>query len=146
MSSIHQEVEFEADSDRIYHALIDGQAFATFTAAGDAKIHPEPGRNLAVRQLHHGTQRRARAGAPSGLGMAIEDLGPRGLSIVRFELTPHGDRTTVTLDHTGYPDGEREHLDVGWAPDVLGTSQEIFVLDIAFRASARVAQTSESHQ
>lgn len=39
---------------------------------------------------------------------------PGVYSIVRFEMRPEGDRTRVVLDHTGFPEEERAHLDQGW--------------------------------
>jgi hypothetical protein len=34
--------------------------------------------------------------------------------VVRFRLEADGERTHLVLDHAGYPDGHREHLDAGW--------------------------------
>src|SRR5262249_28340806 len=39
---------------------------------------------------------------------------PGVYSIVKFELEAHGPRTTVVLDHTGFPEGSFRHLDSGW--------------------------------
>ena len=39
---------------------------------------------------------------------------PYVYSIVRFELKAHNGGTRVVLDHTGYPENEREHIDKGW--------------------------------
>jgi activator of HSP90 ATPase len=35
-------------------------------------------------------------------------------SIVHFELKPTDSGTLVVLDHTGFPEGEFDHLDAGW--------------------------------
>ena len=40
---------------------------------------------------------------------------PEGVySVVRFELTGEGAATTLTLDQSGFPEEQREHLDGGW--------------------------------
>ena len=40
---------------------------------------------------------------------------PEGVySIVRFELETHGADTKLTFDQSGFPDGNREHLESGW--------------------------------
>lgn len=39
---------------------------------------------------------------------------PGVYSIVRFELKAQGPGTLVVLDHTGFPEGEFDHLDLGW--------------------------------
>jgi hypothetical protein len=35
-------------------------------------------------------------------------------SIARFELKAKGSGSRVILDHTGFPEADREHLDQGW--------------------------------
>jgi hypothetical protein len=40
---------------------------------------------------------------------------PEGVySVVRFELVGEGAGTRLTFDQSGFPDGQREHLDEGW--------------------------------
>lgn len=39
---------------------------------------------------------------------------PGVYSIVRFELKPHDTASVVVLEHTGFPQGEFDHLDSGW--------------------------------
>jgi hypothetical protein len=34
--------------------------------------------------------------------------------LVHFELKASGDGTTLVLDHTGFPEGDFDHLDSGW--------------------------------
>jgi activator of HSP90 ATPase len=35
-------------------------------------------------------------------------------SIVKFDISKSGTGSTVTLDHTAYPEGSSEHLEGGW--------------------------------
>src|ERR1700685_3600940 len=39
---------------------------------------------------------------------------PGVYSIVRFELKPRDPETMLVLDHTGFPEGEFDHLEWGW--------------------------------
>jgi activator of HSP90 ATPase len=39
---------------------------------------------------------------------------PGVYSIVRFELKPQGAGAIVVLDHTGFPEGDFDHLTWGW--------------------------------
>jgi uncharacterized protein YndB with AHSA1/START domain len=112
--TIHQEVDFKANPKKVYDALMDAKAFATFTGApatNDAKV----------------------GGAISGFGGMITGVNvelvpgqrivqawragdwPNGIhSIVRFELAAAGGGTKLTLDHSGAPDGSEEMLEAGW--------------------------------
>ena len=47
-------------------------------------------------------------------------LWPEGqYSLVRFTLAPDGAGTKLVLDHSGYPEGEHEHLSAGWRANYL---------------------------
>jgi activator of HSP90 ATPase len=39
---------------------------------------------------------------------------PGVYSMVKFELKGQAAKTTVVLDHTGFPEGSFRHLDSGW--------------------------------
>ena len=40
---------------------------------------------------------------------------PAGVwSIVSFKLKPQGSGTRLVLDHTGFPEDQRDHLAAGW--------------------------------
>jgi activator of HSP90 ATPase len=40
--------------------------------------------------------------------------GPGVYSLVKFELKEQGSKTKVVLDHTGFGEGDFEHLNPGW--------------------------------
>jgi activator of HSP90 ATPase len=40
--------------------------------------------------------------------------GPGQYSIARFELTEQGSGTKLVFDHTGFPQGQAQHLAEGW--------------------------------
>ncbi len=113
-TALHQEIDLKADPGRISEALLDAKKFATFSGA-PATIDPNPGgsfsmfgglvigRNVEIVP----NQRIVQAWRP-------EHWAPGVYSIVKFELRPRGDSTTVVLDHTGFPEGEFDHLESGW--------------------------------
>jgi activator of HSP90 ATPase len=113
-TALHQEIDLKADPGRICEALLDSKKFAAFTGA-PATIDPNPGgyfsmfgglivgRNIEIVP----SQRVVQAWRPT-------HWEPGVYSIVKFELRPRVDSTTVVLDHTGFPEGEFDHLEPGW--------------------------------
>jgi len=111
---LHQEVEIQATPQRIYDDLLDAKKFTSFTgvlatidrnAGGAFSLFGGliVGRNVELIP----TERIVQAWRPTHW--------PDGVySIVRFELKPQGSATTVILDHTGFPEGEFDHLEWGW--------------------------------
>jgi activator of HSP90 ATPase len=115
-TSLHQEVDLPASPKRVYEVLLDSKQFATFTGM-TAEIDPRPGGTLSMFggmivgrnvELAPG-QRIVQAWRPT-------HWDPGVYSIVRFELVSNGDATHVVLDHTGFPEGEFDHLNQGWPP------------------------------
>jgi activator of HSP90 ATPase len=111
---LHQEINFKASPQRIYETLLDSKQFAAFTgmpAEIDSKVGGAfstfgglvEGRNVELIPA----QRIVQAWRPT-------HWDPGVYSIVRFELKSHGSITTVVLDHTGFPEGEFDHLNPGW--------------------------------
>lgn len=113
-TALHQEVELRAGPDRIYEALLDSDKFAAFTGA-PATIDSTPGGSFSLfgglivgRNIETVTnQRVVQAWRPT-------HWEPGVYSIVRFELRPDKPSTIVVLDHTGFPEGEFDHLEFGW--------------------------------
>jgi activator of HSP90 ATPase len=111
---LHQEINFKASPRRIYEILLDSKQFATFTgmpAEIDSKVGGAfstfgglvEGRNVELIPA----QRIVQAWRPTHWDSGV-------YSIVRFELKPHDSETTVVLDHTGFPEGQFDHLNPGW--------------------------------
>ncbi len=115
-TSLHQEISFNANPQRIYEALLDSKRFSTFTGLS-AEIDPKAGgaftmfgglivgRNVELIA----NQRIVQAWRPTHWDPGI-------YSIVRFELEGLGSETKVVLDHTGFPGGEFDSLNTGWKP------------------------------
>ena len=113
-TTIHQEIDFNASPSRVYEALLDAKQFSAFTGV-PAEIHREAGgafsafggqivgRNLELVPNRRIVQAWRSNGWPEG-----------SYSIVKFELTEQAGGTRLTMDHRGFPDGQREHLETGW--------------------------------
>jgi activator of HSP90 ATPase len=113
-TSLHQEIDLPANPQRIYEALLDSKQFSAFTGES-AEIGREEGNAFSMFggmivgrniELVPG-QRIVQAWRPTHWSPGI-------YSIVRFELKAQGARTTLILDHTGFPEGEFAHLNYGW--------------------------------
>jgi activator of HSP90 ATPase len=114
-TSLHDEVELKTDPQHIYEVLLDAKRFKAFTGA-PAEIDPKPGgafsmfggqivgRNVELVP----NQRIVQAWRPSHWDAGV-------FSIVEFELKPKGSGTLVILDHKGFPEGDFDHLEWGWA-------------------------------
>lgn len=113
-TSLHQEIELEAGPQRIFDLLIDSKLFAAFTGM-PATIDPKPGgafstfggliegRNIEIIS----GQRLVQAWRPTSWDSGV-------YSVVHFELKPRGAGTIAILNHTGFPEGDFDHLDQGW--------------------------------
>ena len=113
-TSLHQEIELKASPQRIYEILLDSKQFAAFTGM-PANIDPAAGgafsmfggvivgRNIELIP----NQRIVQAWRPT-------HWDPGVYSIVKFELKLQGSGTMLILDHSGFPEGEYDHLFEGW--------------------------------
>ncbi len=114
-TSIHQEVEFNTSSKRIYEALLDSKQFSAFSGA-PAEIDREAGgaiscfgNNIVGRNIELVPNQRI-------VQAWRVVMWPEGVySVVKFELKMQGSAARVILDHSGFPEEHREHLDAGWA-------------------------------
>lgn len=113
-TSIHQDVTLPATPQHVVDVLLDAKQFAAFTGL-PAEIDPKPGgtfktfggliegRNVEIIPGQRIVQAWRPASWDSGL-----------YSVVHFELKPGGAATLLTLDHTGFPEGDYDHLAFGW--------------------------------
>jgi activator of HSP90 ATPase len=114
LTYLHQEIDIKASPQRIYDALLDAKQFATFTGMA-AEISRDAGgafstfgglivgRNIELVPNQRIVQAWRPGNWPSGT-----------YSLVKFELKEQRPRTTVVLDHTGFPEGSFRHLGSGW--------------------------------
>jgi activator of HSP90 ATPase len=113
-TSLHQEIDLPASPQRIYEILLDSKLFAAFTGEA-AEIGREEGSAFSMFggvivgrniELVPG-QRIVQAWRP-------KYWPPGAYSVVRFKLKAQDSHTKLTLDHTGFPQGDFASLDAGW--------------------------------
>jgi len=114
MAPIHHEVDFTASPASVYQALAESSAHAAFTGA-PAEISDEAGGAFFT----HGGAINGRVIELVPAIRIVEAWRVKAwedgqYSIVRYELQPKGSGTHLVLDHAGFPEAEREHLDAGW--------------------------------
>ena len=109
-NSIRQEVNVKASPKRVYDTLLDAKRFSEFTGA-PAEIDPKSGgafscfggvitgRNIELLPNQRIVQAWRVAMWPEGL-----------YSIAKFELQPQGSQTRLVMDHVGFPEEMRAHL------------------------------------
>ena len=125
--SIHQEVMLKAEPRRVYAVLTDPAQFQKLVllsgamASGmikptpTAQISSEAGGAFAIFGGHvYGRmielvphERVVQAWRPADWPAGV-------FSIVRFELVAAGQGTRLVFDHTGFPQGQADHLAAGW--------------------------------
>lgn len=114
-ADIQMKIDIRSAPRKIYDTLLDGKLFAAFTGGGDAEIDATEGgafscfggrivgRNIQLKPGQRIVQAWRTQNWPDGQ-----------FSIVRFELAKTNSGTTLTMDHSGVPDGQLEHLTQGW--------------------------------
>jgi len=112
---IHQEVDFAASPQQVYEALTDSKQFSAFSGGIPAEIEPEAGGafkcfggQITGRMIELVPNRRI-------VQAWHVAMWPEGVySIVKFELQRLGSGTRLILDHSGFAEEHRDHLDAGW--------------------------------
>jgi uncharacterized protein YndB with AHSA1/START domain len=112
---IHQEVDFKASPQQVYAALTDAKQFSAFSGLP----------SLIDRQ--GGGAYKCFGGQITGRFIELVPkqrivqtwrvaMWPDGVdSKVKFQLKENGSGTRVILEHTDFPEENRDHLDAGWA-------------------------------
>lgn len=125
--SIHQETIFKASRKRVYEALTHTKQFEKVTQLGIAMTS---GMSLGTKPTEISREAGGAFSIFRGhiLGRHIElvpnerivqawrvaDWNPGVYSIAKFELVEQGSGTKIVFDHTGFPNGQAEHLAEGW--------------------------------
>jgi uncharacterized protein YndB with AHSA1/START domain len=119
--AIHQEVVFKASRKRVYEALTDAEQFTKVV-----RLSKAPGGPAAVISKEAGGAFSAFGAYVTGRHIELVpnerivqawragSWEPGKYSIARFELKEQGEQTKLVFDHTGFPNGDAEHLLEGW--------------------------------
>ena len=115
MTSIHQEVEFQASPTRIYETLTRAERFSEMSGGAPMEIEArEGGRFSCFGGMITGRQVELVPGQRIVQAWRAGNWKPGVYSIVMFELSASGKGTRLMFDHTGFPEEQREHLEAGW--------------------------------
>jgi activator of HSP90 ATPase len=124
--AIHQEPVLKASPKRIYEALTDAQQFQKVTMLSVDAQGTDFATKPAVISRELGSAFRLFGGYVTGRQIELvanqrlvqawrAGSWPAGMySIARFELVSEGASTKIVFDHTGFPQGDAEHLAAGW--------------------------------
>lgn len=113
-TSLHQEIALDAAPEHIFHVLLDSRQFAAFTGM-PATIDPTPGGAFnTFGGLIEGRNVEIIPGRRIVQAWRPTSWDPGVYSIVHFELKAASSGTMLVLDHTGFPEGDFDHLDPGW--------------------------------
>ena len=125
--SIHQEPVFRASRERVYEVLADAKEFhkaAQLSAAMQSmslgnkptEISRQVGGAFTLFGGHIvGRHIELIPGERIVQAWRVVDWSPGTYSIVKFELVEHNSSTKIVFDHTGFPQGEGDHLAAGWS-------------------------------
>jgi uncharacterized protein YndB with AHSA1/START domain len=126
--AIHQEVVFKASRKRVYDALTDAKQFNKViqlsaavssgmvpATAKPAEITPEPGGAFSIYGGYiTGRQIELVLGERIVQAWRTARWSPGVYSVAKYELTEEGTSTKLVFDHTGFPNGDADHLAQGW--------------------------------
>lgn len=114
-TSLHQETDFKAAPQRIYEVILSSKDFTTFSGY-PADIDPKVGGAFSMfGGLVVGRNVELVPNQRIVQAWRLSQEFPEGVySLVKFELKPEGSGTKIILDHTGFPEGHFDHLDIGW--------------------------------
>ena len=125
--SIHMEPVFKASRKRVYEALTDTKQFEKVTQLGIAmtsgmalgtkptEISHEVGGAFSIFRGHIlGRHIELVPNQRIVQAWRVADWDPGVYSIAKFELVEQGSGTKIVFDHTGFPNGQAEHLAEGW--------------------------------
>jgi len=120
--SIHQEPVFKADRKRVYEAFTDAKLFNSAAVQTGISLEKAP---IQISREAGGTfilfggiivGRHIELVPDQRIVQAwrVAYWDPGVYSIAKFELAEQGAGTKIIFDHTGFPQGQAEHLVAGW--------------------------------
>src|SRR5580765_1532577 len=125
--AIHQEVVFKSSRKRVYEVLSDAKEFDKVVKQGAAvesgiapgnkptEISKVVGGTFTIFGGHIiGRHLELLPGVRIVQAWRVVDWKAGLYSIARFELAEPGSDTKLIFDHTGFPQGQAEHLAQGW--------------------------------
>jgi len=124
---IMQELTFRTTPAKIYETLTNAAEFSKLSGGAPTEIDAQSGGAFSCfGGMICGRNVECSPGERLVQAWRVKSWEPGKYSMVRFELSPDGDATRVTLEHTGYPDGQGEHLEKGWHANYWDPMKKLF--------------------
>ncbi|WP_028392405.1 SRPBCC family protein [Bacillus cihuensis] len=113
--TIHQEVKFSATCDRVFEALTNAQQFSQVTGGAPTEIDAQAGGPFSLfGGMIQGRNIELVPGKRIVQAWRAANWEKGKYSVVKFELIENGTESVIVLEHTGYPEGQGDHLSNGW--------------------------------
>jgi activator of HSP90 ATPase len=119
--SIHQEIVFKSSRKHVYDALTQADQFtrvmrlSKFPGGSEATISRDAGGAFSLfGDLIVGRHIELVPNERLVQAWRAASWETGAYSIVRFDLKEQGGQTKIIFDHTGFPNGQAEHLLEGW--------------------------------
>jgi activator of HSP90 ATPase len=124
--TIHQEIDFNANPQQLYEALLDAKEFATFSGR-PAEIDRKVGGALSLFNGHIiGRNLELVPNQRIVQAWRVVTWPEGAYSIAKFDLTSQGSGTHLVFDHIGFPEGLRDHLAEGWEENYWSLLKKYF--------------------
>ncbi len=112
---IHQEIVFDATPARIYGVLTNAGEFSEMTGGAPTEFDAKAGGAFSIFDgTIFGINIECVLDERLVQAWRVDDWEPGVFSIVRFDLEAEKTGTRVALEHTGFPEDQRDDLDEGW--------------------------------
>jgi uncharacterized protein YndB with AHSA1/START domain len=112
---IHQELKLETSPARVYAVLTNAEEFSRMCGGAPTQIDAQAGGAFSCfGGMIEGRSIECVPGQRLVQAWRAKSWEPGLYSVVRFELAKDGGGTRLTMDHSGFPEGEAEHLAGGW--------------------------------
>ncbi len=114
-TTIHEEIKFNTTPENLYQALTDSKKFSKMTGDAPADIQAEAGGSFSCfGGMIEGRMIELIENQLIVQAWRAGNWEPGVYSIAKFELKQEGNETLLIFDHTGFPEGQGDHLRTGW--------------------------------
>ena len=125
--TIHEELTVPVPPSRVFEVLTHAARFSELSGGAPAEIDGAAGGAFSLfGGAIHGRNLECAPGERVVQAWRAKSWEAGLYSIVRFELRAEGSGTRVSLEHTAYPDAQREHLAAGWKTNYLEPMRRLF--------------------
>lgn len=114
-NTIQQEVRLGATAERVFEVLTNSNQFSKVTGGAKTEIDAQAGGAFSLfGNMIQGRNIELVPGKRIVQAWRAANWEEGKYSVVKFELKENGSETVLVLDHSGYPEGQGEHLSSGW--------------------------------